>query len=101
MFVLELTYTEPADRVDALLPAHVAWLDAQYAAGTFLASGRKNPRDGGVILATGSDREAIESLTRTDPFVTGGVCAYRVTEFYATKTAPELADHRDELPADA
>ncbi|MFJ9175062.1 hypothetical protein [Streptomyces sp. NPDC102360] len=33
MFVLELTYTAPADRVDVLLPARVAWLDEQYTAG--------------------------------------------------------------------
>ncbi|MZD04924.1 hypothetical protein GTW43_07480 [Streptomyces sp. SID5785] len=98
MFVLELTYTGTTERIDALLPAHVAWLDAHYASGTFLASGRKNPRDGGVILAAGADRAAIEALTRTDPFATEGVCAYRITQFYATKTAPELEPFREQLP---
>lgn len=39
MFVLELTYTAPVERVDALLQDHVAWLDTQYAAGVFVASG--------------------------------------------------------------
>ncbi|MCI3934132.1 YciI family protein [Streptomyces sp. AN091965] len=99
MFVMELTYTAPVDRVDALLAEHVAWLDAQYAAGVFLASGRKNPRDGGVILAVGDSREEIERVAALDPFVTGGVCAYRITEFLATKTAPALADYRQQLPA--
>ncbi|MFJ6572808.1 YciI family protein [Streptomyces sp. NPDC091292] len=94
MFVLELTYTAPLDAVEPLLPAHVAWLDEQYAAGVFIASGRKNPRDGGVILAVGGDRAAIEAITAADPFVTEGVCAYRITEFIATKTAPELAPYR-------
>ncbi|MFJ1601623.1 YciI family protein [Streptomyces sp. NPDC088261] len=98
MFVLELTYTAPVERVDALLTAHVSWLDALYASGVFLASGRKNPRDGGVILAVGGDRAEIERLAATDPFVTGGVCAYRITEFAATKTAPALAPYREELP---
>lgn len=97
MFVLELTYTAPLERIDALLPAHVAWLDEQYAAGVFLASGRKNPRDGGVILAVGEDRAAIEKLTATDPFVVGGTCAYRITEFRATKTAPEMERFRQSL----
>ncbi|MEW2527923.1 YciI family protein [Streptomyces sp. NPDC047071] len=99
MFVMELTYTAPVDRVDALLAEHVAWLDAQYAAGVFLASGRKNPRDGGVILAVGDSREEIERVAALDPFVTGGVCEYRITEFLATKTAPALADYRQQLPA--
>ncbi|MFJ9038465.1 YciI family protein [Streptomyces sp. NPDC102406] len=98
MFVLELTYTGPIEDVDAHLEAHVAWLDAQYAAGVFLASGRKEPRDGGIILAAGAGRAAIEEITATDPFVIAGVCAYRVTEFIATKTAPGLAAYREELP---
>ncbi|MCX3059896.1 YciI family protein [Streptomyces beihaiensis] len=99
MFVLELTYTAPLDRVDALLEEHVAWLNTHYAAGLFLASGRKEPREGGVILAAGADRAAIEELTHSDPFVVAGVCAYRVTEFVATKTAPALDTYREQLPA--
>lgn len=99
MFVLELTYTGPIERVDELLADHVAWLDTHYASGVFIASGRKNPRDGGIILAAGEDRARIEAITATDPFVTAGVCAYRVTEFIATRTAPELASYRQQSPA--
>lgn len=97
MFVLELTYTAPLDAVDALLEAHVAWLDEQYDQGVFLASGRKNPRDGGVILAVAEDRARIEAIAASDPFVGAGVCAYRVTEFTATKTAPGLERYRETL----
>ncbi|GAA2730288.1 YciI family protein [Streptomyces nogalater] len=97
MFVLELTYTAPLDAVDAVLPDHVAWLERQYEEGRFLASGRKNPRDGGVILAVTGDRAEIEEVVATDPFVTAGVCSYRVIEFLATKTAPELERHRQTL----
>ncbi|MEU0943371.1 YciI family protein [Streptomyces canus] len=95
MFVLELTYTAPLDAVDAVLPAHVAWLDEQYERGVFLASGPKNPRDGGMIIAVAEDRARIEDITAGDPFVTAGVCAYRVTEFAATKTAPALEPYRE------
>ncbi|MFI1761159.1 YciI family protein [Streptomyces sp. NPDC020800] len=97
MFVLELTYSAPLDAVDAVLPAHVIWLDEQYEKGFFLASGRKNPRDGGVILAAAEDRARIEEIAAGDPFVAAGVCEYRITEFVATKTAPELARHRQTL----
>ncbi|WP_129305588.1 YciI family protein [Streptomyces sp. L2] len=97
MFVLELTYTAPLDAVDAALPAHVTWLEQQYEKGSFLASGRKNPRDGGVILAVAEDRARMEELVASDPFVAAGVCEYRVTEFVATKTVPELAGHRQTL----
>jgi uncharacterized protein YciI len=97
MFVLELTYTAPLDAVDAVLPAHVAWLEKQYEHGVFLASGPKNPRDGGMIIAVAEDRARIEEITAGDPFVTAGVCAYRVTEFAATKTAPALEEYRETL----
>ncbi|MFI9803377.1 YciI family protein [Streptomyces sp. NPDC052301] len=97
MFVLELTYTAPLDAVDAVLPDHVGWLEEQYAKGFFLASGRKEPRDGGVILAVAEDRARIEEIVAGDPFAVAGVCAYRVTEFVATKTAPELDRHRQTL----
>ncbi|MFC7012977.1 YciI family protein [Streptomyces viridiviolaceus] len=96
MFVLELSYTAPLDAVDAVLPAHVAWLDEQYAKGVFLASGRKNPRDGGVIIAVAGERARIEEITAGDPFVAAGVCAYRITEFVATKTAPALERYREQ-----
>ncbi|MFC7303543.1 YciI family protein [Streptomyces monticola] len=99
MFVLELTYTAPVTDVDQHLQAHVDWLDQHYADGTFIASGRKNPRDGGIILAAGDDRARIEKIAAADPFTVAGVCAYRITEFTATKTAPELAAYKQELPA--
>ncbi|MFG3136938.1 YciI family protein [Streptomyces sp. NPDC048211] len=97
MFVLELSYTAPLDRVDAVMQEHLAWLDTHYAAGVFIASGRKNPRDGGVILAVGDDRAVIERLTASDPFVVHGVCAYRITEFIATRTSDPLAPYRQRL----
>ncbi|MFF5447708.1 YciI family protein [Streptomyces sp. NPDC012888] len=95
MFVMELTYTAPIEDVEALLDAHIAWLDGYYASGVFLASGRKVPRDGGVILAGGVSRGEIEKIATEDPFSEAGVCEYRITEFIATKTSADLATVRD------
>ncbi|MEV6087043.1 YciI family protein [Streptomyces parvulus] len=95
MFVLELSYTAPLEAVDAVLPDHVAWLDELYERGVFLASGRKEPRDGGVIVAVAGDRARMEEIAAGDPFVRAGVCEYRVTEFAATKTAPALEAYRE------
>ena len=97
MFILELTYTAPLDRVDALLADHVAWLDAGYADGVFVASGRKNPRDGGVILAVG-ERADVEARAAGDPFAAHGVADYRIVEFVPTKTAAALEGYRETLP---
>ncbi|MEU9502244.1 YciI family protein [Streptomyces sp. NPDC048196] len=98
MFVLELTYTAPLERVEDVLKEHVAWLQQEYAVGHFIAAGRKVPRDGGVILAAGVDRAAVEGIVARDPFVLAGVCTYRITEFVATTTAPALEAYREQLP---
>jgi uncharacterized protein YciI len=89
MFVLELTYTADLTRIDAAMKAHMKWLRAHYAAGHFLVSGRKIPREGGIIIATGADRETVEAIARQDPFVTGGLATVRVIEFRASQKAPD------------
>lgn len=96
MFVLELTYTAPLERIEELIDEHVTWLKPHYEAGVFLMSGRKEPRDGGLIIAAGNDRAAIEELVASDPFTVAGVCEYRVTQFLATKVAPALEQFRDQ-----
>lgn len=48
-----------------------------------------------MILAVAENRARIEEITAGDPFVTAGVCAYRVTEFVATKTSLELARYQE------
>jgi uncharacterized protein YciI len=90
MFILSLTYIRPLEEVDAVLAAHVEWLKAGYATGVFLASGRKVPRDGGIILARADSRAEIERMAALDPFATSGVARYEITEFTASMTAPGL-----------
>ncbi|MEV7726038.1 YciI family protein [Streptomyces sp. NPDC101733] len=99
MFVMELTYTAPVEAVEEEMDAHIAWLDGYYASGVFLASGRKVPREGGIILAGGVSRAEIDKIAAEDPFTVAGVCAYRITEFIATKTSSDLATVRETLPA--
>ena len=91
MFVLLLTYVKPLEEVDELMRPHVAWLNEHYAAGRFLVSGRQVPRTGGVIVARGDDREEIEALAATDPFVAGGVATCEVVQFRASQSAPGIA----------
>ena len=104
MFVLLLTYTSPLQQVDALMREHVAWLNEHYAAGRFVVSGRRVPRAGGVILARGDDREEIERIAASDPFVAGGVATCEVIQFRASPTADDFdasgASARRARPAD-
>ena len=89
--LIVLTYVKPLEEVDALLPAHVAWLDQGYAQGLFLVSGRRVPRTGGVIVTRG-ERDAVEALAATDPLVKSGVATIEVIALTATSAAPAIAD---------
>jgi uncharacterized protein YciI len=101
MFVIELSYTVPLSEIDRAMKDHVAFLERGYAAGSFLVSGRKIPRDGGIILALGADRAQIEALMQHDPFVARGLATVRVVEFRASQRAPDLAARLQTEPAAA
>lgn len=81
MFILLLHYKKPLADVDAQLQAHKAYLAKHYATGSFLLSGRKEPRTGGVILADAPDRETLDAVIAEDPFVTTGVADYEIIAF--------------------
>ena len=90
MFLIELTYKVPLATIDAHMTAHVAFLEKHYAAGHFLVSGRKIPRDGGIILATGKSKAQIQAIIEGDPFYREGLAAFRVVEFRASQRAADL-----------
>ena len=90
MFVIELIYKAPLPKIDAAMKAHVAFLNKRYASGHFLISGRKIPRDGGVIIALGKDRTEVEAIMREDPFCARGLADFRVIEFRASQRAPDM-----------
>lgn len=92
MFVIELIYKAPLAEIDAAMKAHVAFLNKRYASGHFLVSGRKIPRDGGVILALGKDRAEIEAIMREDPFCARGLADFRVIQFRASQRAPDMPE---------
>ncbi|HZB26799.1 MAG TPA: YciI family protein [Vicinamibacterales bacterium] len=92
MFVIELIYKAELSRVDAHMRAHVKFLKKYYASGHFVVSGRKIPRDGGIILALGADRAQIEAIAREDPFVREGLADVRIIEFRVSQRADNLAE---------
>lgn len=90
MFVIELTYKAPLASIDANMAAHMHFLKKYYASGTFLVSGRKIPRDGGIIVALGGSKEEIEAIAREDPFVARGLAEVRVIEFRVSQLADDI-----------
>ena len=90
MFVIELIYKADLEDIDAHMKAHMRFLKAHYDSGHFLVSGRKIPRDGGIILAVGKSRAEIESIAAKDPFVANGLADARVIEFRASQRSPDI-----------
>ena len=90
MFVIELIYKAALTEIDASMTAHVKFLKKYYDAGHFVVSGRKIPRDGGIILAVGENREQIEAIVREDPFCKRGLADFRIVEFRASQRAPDI-----------
>ena len=92
MFVIELSYKVDLSEIDAHMAAHVRFLKKYYASGNFLVSGRKIPRDGGIILAVGKSRQDIEAIVREDPFHEHGLADFRIIEFRASQRAKDIQE---------
>ncbi|GHF46219.1 uncharacterized protein YciI [Amycolatopsis bartoniae] len=90
MFVVLLTYTAPLEEVDYALPDYAKWLEKHFAAGEFLAAGRRDSREGCVILTRSMSRAKLEAILCVNPFVLGHLATFEIIEFAATRTAPEL-----------
>lgn len=90
MYVVMLSYIQPLSEVDRHLPAHREYLAEHYARGAFLASGPKEPRSGGVILAHAGSLDELQAILARDPFKIHGVADYEVVEFTVRATAPGL-----------
>jgi len=90
MFVIELTYKVDLAQIDAHMAAHVRFLKKYYASGNFLMSGRKIPREGGIIVAVGKSREDIENIIKEDPFCSRGLADFRIIQFRASQRADDM-----------
>ncbi|MCH9743770.1 MAG: YciI family protein [Gammaproteobacteria bacterium] len=91
MVIIELTYIKPISDVEHFLKAHIQFLEKYYDQGVFIASGRKVPRDGGVILAM-TDKASAAEIIKEDPFHQEGISEYHLIEFEPSKHDPRMSD---------
>ena len=87
MFIVNLTYKVELKKVDDFLAEHILYLKEQYAAGYFLASGRKVPRSGGVILSKMKDKAELMKVLNKDPFKMNDLADYEIIEFIPSMTS--------------
>ena len=83
MFIFSLTYLKPINEVEK-------YLEHYYQSGHFIASGRKVPRKGGVILCCADSHEQAMSIIQEDPFYIHHIAEYELIEFIPSKYAKEF-----------
>ncbi len=90
MFIINLNYIVPLEQLDAHMKEHVQFLQKYYKQNVFVASGRKVPRTGGIILALAPSREDIDRIIEEDPFYVHQLAEFTVTEFLTSQSHPAL-----------
>ena len=96
MFIVSLTYIVDLEKVDELLPLHVDYLKTQYKKGNFIASGRKIPRTGGIILSKLDGIEKLEEVLNQDPFKINNLAEYTIEEFIPSMTSDDFVNLKEE-----
>lgn len=90
MFIIDLHYIVPLEQLDAHMTEHVKFLRKYYSQNKFVASGRKVPRTGGIILALAESKEEVETIIKEDPFYIHNLAKFTITEFLTSQYHPEL-----------
>ncbi|HEY3390532.1 MAG TPA: YciI family protein [Prolixibacteraceae bacterium] len=86
LFIISLFYKAPLTEVDKHLVGHNTFLTRNYENGTFICSGPKVPRSGGIIICKSDSYNSVSAIIEEDPFKIYNVADYEITEF-------RVADH--------
>jgi len=81
MFIIDIHYTAPLEEVDKHIEGHVAYIKKYVENNTFIVTGRKEPRTGGILIANASSKEEVEKIITEDPFYQYKVAEMTITEF--------------------
>ncbi|WP_461451294.1 YciI family protein [Mucilaginibacter sp.] len=91
MYIIDLNYIVPLEELDQHMAEHVKYLKKYYKKNIFIASGRKVPRTGGIILALADSREELDKIISEDPFYKFELAEFDVTHFQTSQYHPDLA----------
>ena len=81
LFVCLVDYLGDLKDIDSNLAAHREFLKKGYEAGFLLASGPRNPRNGGLIIGRFKDLESVIEFSKQDPFTIKNLAKYNIIEF--------------------
>jgi uncharacterized protein YciI len=86
LFIVVLKYIAELEKIAQHRQAHLEYLDKYYSNEVFLASGRQNPKFGGVIIAKAGSREKLYEILSEDPFHKYLCAEYQAIEFEPNKS---------------
>lgn len=90
MFVLLVHYIAPQEKVDDYMGQHTQYLAKHYKLGHFIASGRKVPKTGGVIVMGNIEKDLAEEIIQEDPFHIHQIARFELIEFQSIMVCKEL-----------
>jgi len=86
LFIIVLKYIVELEKIAEYRQAHLEYLDKYYSNKVFLASGRQNPRFGGVVIAKVESKEKLYKILSEDPFHKHLCAEYQAIEFEPNKS---------------
>jgi uncharacterized protein YciI len=95
MFIIDINYTASLEEIDKHMFDHVKYLQAHYEKNVFIASGRKVPRTGGIILCIADTEKDVNLIINEDPFYIHQLAEFKVTEFLSSQVHPDLENLLD------
>jgi uncharacterized protein YciI len=81
MFLIQITYIRPLPEVEQQLEAHRAYLREAPEAAHIVLTGRRQDRQGGLVILRAPDLAAVEDFVHRDPYHTSGVARFDITGF--------------------
>ncbi len=90
MFIVSLNYIASLEQIDAHMGDHMKFIRKYYKLNKFIASGRKVPRTGGIILVHAGSKDEVETIMKEDPFCAHKLAEITITEFQTSQVHPDL-----------
>ncbi len=90
LFVCKVNYIKQFSEVEKFLPQHREYLKKWYDSNNLLASGPRNPKDGGLIIARFKNKQDAIEFANNDPYCLNNVAEYEIIEFEAVLHAKYL-----------
>src|ERR1035437_10288072 len=97
MFIILLNYKVSVEEVDQFRPGHFKYLDRNYENGSFICSGPRIPRTGGVILCRAKSQEEVLAIIQDDPYLINDVVDYEIINFRAAHLAEGFEKFADKV----